>query len=293
MKISIDETAGFCWGVVRTVEQVEKALEEKKNDNIYVLGDIIHNPREIERLAALGLKTITHDDFERIAPEKPLVIIRAHGEPPETYRKAEELGIELMDATCPLVQQLQNRINDKHKEGYDVVIFGKEKHAEVIGLRGVCNDQCTVVSTKEEALEKINVNRKTVLFSQTTMDKPTFFEISEVLEEKVKEKYGKNASDDYFQSKDTICKHVYGRIEDLEKFAESNDVILFVAGKNSSNGKILYNVCKSKNERTYFIEDISEIDTSLLKDAKTIGITGATSTPQWFMEAVQEYLEKE
>jgi 4-hydroxy-3-methylbut-2-enyl diphosphate reductase len=163
MKISIDETAGFCWGVVRTVEQVEKALDDKKNDNIYVLGHIIHNPREIERLSALGLKTITHDDFER-----------------------------LMDATCPLVQHLQNRINEKHEEGYDVVIFGKEKHAEVIGLRGVCNDHCTVVSTKEEAVEKINVNRKTVLFSQTTMDKPTFFEISDVLEDKVKEKYGEN-----------------------------------------------------------------------------------------------------
>jgi 4-hydroxy-3-methylbut-2-enyl diphosphate reductase len=149
-----------------------------------------------------------------------------------------------------------------------------------------------VVSTKEEAVEKINVNRKTVLFSQTTMDKPTFFEISDVLEDKVKEKYGENESKEYFESKDTICKHVYGRIEGLEKFAESNDVILFVAGKNSSNGKILYNVCKSKNERTYFIEAVFEIDTSLLKDAKTIGITGATSTPQWFMEAVKEHLEK-
>ena len=172
MKVSVDKSAGFCWGVVRTVDIAEETLKDNPDQEIYVLGHIIHNPKEIERLENSGLKTMTHDDFEEVAKkDNKKVIIRAHGEPPATYEKAKALGVDIVDATCPLVTNLQNRIKKYHDKGYQIVIFGKENHPEIVGVRGVINDDCIVIKTVDEALAKVNFDKKTMLFSQTTMDK--------------------------------------------------------------------------------------------------------------------------
>lgn len=292
MVISIDESSGFCWGVVRTIDIVEETIASNQNSNIYILGQVIHNPRETDRLEAKGLKTIQVEDLPDLAGTDSKVIIRAHGEPPSTYNIAKRFGIELIDATCPLVKTLQKRIRKSHSEGYQIVIFGKKEHSEVIGLRGCCNDDCIVVRSVEEAVEKVESNRKTMLFSQTTMDKPTFYKIKEALENKLKDNFVDNPHIPDFQAKDTICKYVYGREEKLIQFAKSNDVVLFVAGRNSSNGKSLYNVCLSANPKTYFIEDISELKFSWLENINNLGISGATSTPQWYLEFVKNEIEK-
>lgn len=288
MEINIDNNAGFCWGVVRTIDIAEKSLDEAKDGNIFVLGQIIHNPKEAERLENIGLKSITHKDFEDLAHKGAKVIIRAHGEPPETYEKAKELGIQIIDATCPLVTALQKRIQKHYFDGWQIVVFGKDEHAEVIGLKGVCNGNVIVIKSVEEAMEKIDFNRKTILFSQTTMDKPTFYKIKEAIEQRVVEFINEGELKEQFIAKDTICHFVYGREDNLKEFCRQNEVVLFVAGRNSSNGKSLYHVCQSVNDKVYFIEDHSEIDFNWLKDARYVGITGATSTPQWYMELVRD-----
>lgn len=298
MEITIDRYSGFCWGVVRTVVIAEESLEQY--EKVYVLGHIIHNPKEIQRLENKGLETITVQDFPRIAKEaksqgmKPKVLIRAHGEPPETYRKALELGIEIIDATCPVVTKLQERVRKFYDQDYQIVIFGKKDHAEVLGVRGVCNDKCIVVMTVEEALNTVNLDKKTVLFSQTTMDRPTFLLIKEALQARIKNLIVDSMEGiaTEFHAKDTICGQVSGREDMLRKYAEDHDCILFVAGKASSNGKVLYDVCREVNPKTYFIEDISEIQPEWFRDVQSIGITGATSTPQWYMNHVKEHLSK-
>ncbi len=291
MQVTIDSASGFCWGVVRTIEKVEETLNQEQGKDVFILGDVIHNPKEIERLEKKGLKTISHKDLSGLDPQNSKVLIRAHGEPPETYRRANELGINLIDATCPLVTSLQKRVADFYRNGYQIVIFGKKEHAEVIGLRGVCNDECIVVKSVEEALESIDFERKTVLISQTTMDRPTFFSIKEAIEGKVSELVDVDLLKERFVAKDTLCKAVYGREEKLREFAAANDAVLFVAGRNSSNGKSLFRVCKENNPNTHFIEDIGEIDGSWFLGVEKVGITGATSTPQWFMEEVKNYIE--
>ncbi|GDX64845.1 4-hydroxy-3-methylbut-2-enyl diphosphate reductase [Chlorobiota bacterium] len=296
MSVTIDKYSGFCWGVVRTVEIAEESLE--LDDTVYVLGHIIHNPKEIQRLQDKGLHTITIDDFPRIANEakqqglQPKVLIRAHGEPPETYRKALELGIEIIDATCPVVTKLQERVRKFYDQGYQIVIFGKSDHAEVLGVRGVCNDQCIVVLTVEDTISKVQLDKKTVLFSQTTMDRPTFLLIKEALQSRIKDLIVDSMEGiaTEFHAKDTICGQVSGREDMLRKYAAEHEAIVFVAGKASSNGKVLYDVCREVNPNTYFIEDISEINPSWFKGISKIGITGATSTPQWYMNHVQEHL---
>lgn len=290
MKINIDNNSGFCWGVVRTIDIAEKSLEEAKDGNIFVLGQIIHNPKEAERLEKIGLKSITHKDFERIAYKGAKVIIRAHGEPPETYERAKELGIEIIDATCPLVTALQKRIQKHYLDGWQIVVFGKEDHAEVIGLKGVCKGNVIVIQSVEQALEKIDFSKKTILFSQTTMDKPTFHKIKKAIEERVTEFIDEGELKKQFLAKDTICHFVYGREDNLKEFCKQNDVVIFVAGKSSSNGKSLFHVCQSVNDKVYFIEDHNEIDYEWLKDAQSVGITGATSTPQWYMELVRDMI---
>ncbi|MFM6955293.1 MAG: 4-hydroxy-3-methylbut-2-enyl diphosphate reductase [Ignavibacteria bacterium] len=298
MEITIDRYSGFCWGVVRTVVIAEESLDQF--EQVYVLGHIIHNPKEIQRLEDKGLQTITVHDFPRIAEEakqlgkQPKVLIRAHGEPPETYRKALELGIEIIDATCPVVTKLQERVRKFYDQGYQIVIFGKKDHAEVLGVRGVCNDKCIVVMTVDEALEHVNLDTKTVLFSQTTMDRPTFVLIKEALQSRIKDLIidSMEGIATEFHAKDTICGQVSGREDMLKKYASDHDCILFVAGKASSNGKVLYDVCREVNPRTYFIEDISEIQEEWFSNAQSIGITGATSTPQWYMNHVKEHLSK-
>jgi len=298
MAVTIDKYSGFCWGVVRTVEIAEESLDI--DSKVYVLGHIIHNPKEIERLEKKGLETITVDDFPRIASEsknngvQPKVLIRAHGEPPETYRKAFELGIEIIDATCPVVTKLQERVRKFYDQGYQIIIFGKKDHAEVLGVRGVCNDKCIVVSTVEDALQQVKLDVKTVLFSQTTMDRPTFLAIKEALQSQIKDLIVDTMEGiaTEFHAKDTICGQVSGREDMLRKYAKEHDAIVFVAGKASSNGKVLYDVCKEVNANTYFIEDITEIDPTWFSGKSTIGITGATSTPQWYMNHVKDHLSK-
>ena len=292
MLVTIDQSSGFCWGVVRTVEKAEETLNNSDGNNVYILGQIIHNPKETDRLEQQGLQTITYEDLKTIDASKSKVLIRAHGEPPSTYETAEKLGIDIVDATCPLVTSLQDRVIKFHQQGYQIVIFGKKEHAEVIGLRGVCNDECIVVKTVEETERLVDFTMKTVLISQTTMDKPTFYAIKTAIEENINKANGTDVEKDFFVAKDTLCRAVYGREDKLKEFAESNDIMIFVAGRNSSNGKSLYNVCKSVNPKSYFIEDIAELQTEWFSGATKVGITGATSTPQWYMELVKKEIEE-
>jgi 4-hydroxy-3-methylbut-2-enyl diphosphate reductase len=288
MNVTIDPRAGFCWGVVRTVQIAEETLRSNEGA-VYVLGDIIHNPREIERLRAQGLVTIAREDIPSLPPGSK-VLIRAHGEPPETYRIARQHGVEIIDATCPVVTKLQERVRKFYDLGYQIVVFGKPNHAEVVGVRGVCNDECIVVQSVGEALDRVDLRRKTVLFSQTTMDRPTFLQLRDALTERIAElvveEMGTIATE--FHAKDTICGQVAGRENDLRRFARENDVIIFVAGRRSSNGKVLFDVVRSENERSYFIEDTSELRPEWFDGAERIGITGATSTPQWYMNQVRD-----
>ena len=290
IKITVDAHSGFCWGVVRTIDIAEQELQT--GGELFSLGEIIHNPMEIKRLGEEGLRTISTKDLEQARGKK--VLIRAHGEPPETYRKAEELGITIIDATCPVVTKVQERIRKFYVEGYQVVIFGKKDHAEVLGLAGQTNGEAIVIKSLEE-IEKVNLDRKTVLFSQTTMDKPTFYEIKEELSKRVKELVVGSIEDEAieFHAKDTICGQVSGRDKKIREFARSNDVVIFVAGRHSSNGKVLFEIAREENPRTYFIEDVSELRPEWFDNVEAVGITGATSTPQWLMEYVKKVLEKQ
>lgn len=289
MKVTIDQHSGFCWGVVRTIDVAEEEMASSRE--LYSLGPVIHNPMEIERLRQQGLETVTHADFPRLRGKK--VLIRAHGEPPSTYALAREHGVTLVDATCPVVTKVQERIRKFFDKAYQIVIFGKKDHAEVVGLVGHTNGQAVVVRSVDE-LGKVEVNRKTVLFSQTTMDKATFYEIAGILKEKIKEfevgTFEESAIE--FHAKDTICGQVSGRDKKLREFASANDVMVFVAGRNSSNGKVLFEICREANPRTHFIEKESEIQREWFDGAGRIGISGATSTPQWLMENVQRVLER-
>lgn len=292
MIVDIDQHSGFCWGVVRTVQIAEDQLANRDSRNVYVLGNIIHNPKEIDRLEAKGLHTITVEDFPKLANSGAKVIIRAHGEPPETYRLAWEHGIEIVDATCPVVTKLQERVRKFFDQGYQIVIFGKKDHAEVLGVRGVVHDKCIVVQSVEEALSNVDLEMRTVLFSQTTMDRPTFIAVRDALKSRVAELVVDTMEHiaTEFHAKDTICGQVSGREGALTRFAQSHDVVIFVAGKASSNGKVLYNVAKAANPRTYFIETSNSIQPEWLENCTSIGISGATSTPQWYMEEVKSTL---
>jgi 4-hydroxy-3-methylbut-2-enyl diphosphate reductase len=289
MKVTVDQHSGFCWGVVRTIDIAE---EEMRNGGpLFSLGPIIHNPVEIERLRERGLGTVGLEDFERLRGRT--VLIRAHGEPPSTYERARANGITLIDATCPVVTKVQERIRKFHDNGYQIVIFGKKDHAEVIGLVGHTNNEAVVIKSAEEAAE-VETDRKTVLFSQTTMDKATFYEIARVLREKIAEfvvgTFEESAID--FHAKDTICGQVSGRDKKLREFAAASDVMVFVAGRNSSNGKVLYDICREANPRTHFIEQEEELSPAWFAGAASVGISGATSTPQWLMERVKSTIEQ-
>jgi 4-hydroxy-3-methylbut-2-en-1-yl diphosphate reductase len=289
VKISIDPNAGFCWGVVRAIDFAENEL--KNTPKVYSLGDIIHNTAEVNRLNGLGLETISVNDFPQLEKGSK-VLIRAHGEPPSTYREAEKYGLEIIDATCPVVTKVQERIRKFFDNDYQVVIFGKKDHAEVVGLRGVTNDTAVVVISVEEALEKVNFRKPTVLFSQTTMDRETFSKIAFALKERVEELQIGSIEDEAnkFMAKNTICGQVSGRDKKLREFAKANDVIIFAAGKKSSNGKVLFNIVKEENPQSYFVEDEGEIQFGWFENAGSIGITGATSTPQWLMERIRNYV---
>lgn len=289
MKVTVDQHSGFCWGVVRTIDIAEEEL--KTTAELHSLGPVIHNPMEIERLAKKGLETITHADFERLRGKT--MLIRAHGEPPSTYELAKRHGVTLIDATCPVVTKVQERIRKFYDKGYQIVIFGKKDHAEVIGLVGHVNNEAIVIKSVDE-IGKVDVSKKTVLFSQTTMDKPTFYEIARLLKERIGEfevgTFEESAID--FHAKDTICGQVSGRDKKLREFAAQNDVMVFVAGRNSSNGKVLYDICRASNPHTYFVEDETELKREWFEGKETVGISGATSTPQWLMERVKLSVEQ-
>ena len=286
MIVSVDKSAGFCWGVIRTIDIAESELKESQpGQRLYVLGDIIHNPMEIERLKNEGLTTISHAELPTIKDGR--VLIRAHGEPPSTYERARELGVELVDATCPVVWKVQERIRKFYEKGYQVVIYGKIDHAEVIGLVGQTNNEAIVIKSLEE-IDRVDLKRKTVLFSQTTMDKPTFHRLKEEFQKRIKDFVVGTFEEDAieFHAKDTICGQVFGRDKKLREFARQNDVMVFVAGRNSSNGKVLFHICEEANPRTYFVETESELRPEWFDGVETVGISGATSTPQWLMEQI-------
>lgn len=274
---------------MRTIEIAEAELEEGKT--VHSLGEIIHNPREIERLAQKGLQTATRNDLQKLRGSK--VLIRAHGEPPETYRLARELGIEIIDATCPVVIKVQERIRRFYEKGFQVVIFGKKDHAEVIGLVGQTNGEAVVIKSVEE-VEKVSLDRKTVLFSQTTMDKPTFYQIKAELQRRISDLVVASFEDEAldFHAKDTICGQVSGRDKKLREFAQQNEVMVFAAGRSSSNGKVLYEICRSANPRTFFVENEEELKPDWFDGVESVGISGATSTPQWLMERIRLRIEE-
>jgi 4-hydroxy-3-methylbut-2-enyl diphosphate reductase len=288
MTVTVDQHSGFCWGVVRTIDIAEEELKETAS--LHSLGPVIHNPVEIARLKEKGLATVTHADFPRLSGQK--VLIRAHGEPPSTYALARAHGVTLIDATCPVVTKVQERIRKFHDQGYQIVIFGKKDHAEVIGLVGHTRSEAIVVSSVEEC-GNVDPSKKTVLFSQTTMDKETFYRIAAVLKEKIREfvvgTFEESAID--FHAKDTICGQVSGRDQKLRAYAAQNDVMVFVAGRNSSNGKVLFDICRGANPKTHFVEDERELRKEWFAGAESVGISGATSTPHWLMEKIRAAVE--
>ena len=282
MEVTIDQNSGYCFGVEFAIQLAEDELAE--SGKLYCLGDIVHNAMEVERLNAKGLKIIDHEDLKTIKNAK--VLIRAHGEPPETYQTALENNIELIDASCPVVLKLQNRVNKDFRkmeeEDGQLVIYGKKGHAEVIGLTGQTNNKAIVVM-EDEDLEQIDYSKPITLFSQTTKSTKGFYNLKAKLEDKVNEEAS-------FKANDSICRQVSNREPNMVKFAGENDVILFVSGKKSSNGRALHSVCKSVNERSYFIENEDEMDLSWFKPDDKVGICGATSTPTWLMEKVRDSL---
>ncbi len=283
MKIEIDKNSGYCFGVEYAIQMAEDNLE---NGELYCLGDIVHNEMEVRRLRKMGLRIIDRDELRQLKGVK--VLIRAHGEPPETYRIAIENDIELIDASCPVVLKLQNRVKNAFDEMEEndgqVVIYGKQGHAEVTGLTGQTNNKAIVVASEND-LDKIDFSRPVTLFSQTTKSTSGFYRIKEEIEKRIK------AKREYDKFNDSICRQVSNREPQLRKFANEYELILFVSGKKSSNGKALHATCKEVNERSYFIESKEEIDPEWLEGIQSVGICGATSTPMWLMEEVAEEVE--
>lgn len=288
MKVTIDQNSGYCFGVEFAIQMAEDEMAE---GSLYCLGDIVHNSMEVKRLNEKGLKIIDRDDLKEIRDSK--VLIRAHGEPPETYQLALENNIELVDASCPVVLKLQNRVKlayDKIKRANgQIVIYGKMGHAEVIGLTGQTNNEAIIVMDEAD-LDKIDFTRPVTLFSQTTKSTNGFYHIRELIESRIKQEKGALEEID-FSANDSICRQVSNREPQLQKFAKEVDVIVFVSGKKSSNGKALYAVCKQENERSYFVENEEEVDFHYIKPTDHVGICGATSTPMWLMQNVAKYIE--
>ncbi len=278
MKIEIDNNSGFCFGVMRATTTAETELA--KQQPLYCLGDIVHNGQEVERLTRLGLITIDHAQLAQLHDVR--VLLRAHGEPPHTYELARQNNITIIDATCPVVLKLQQKIKqayNNHPEA-QIVIYGKIGHAEVIGLEGQTNGNAIVVEDEND-LHKINFNQPIILFSQTTKSIEGFNQLVEIIKTKI-------ADNLHFEYHDTICRNVANRIPNIKEFASQFDVVLFVAGAKSSNGKVLFNECLSVNPRTYLVSSAEELNPEWLKNVESIGICGATSTPKWLMEAIKQ-----
>lgn len=289
MKVTIDQNSGYCFGVEFAIQMAE---DEMVDGPLYCLGDIVHNSMEVKRLNKKGLEIIDRDRLKEIKDSK--VLIRAHGEPPETYQVALENNIELIDASCPVVLKLQNRVKvayDKmNKVEGQIVIYGKPGHAEVIGLTGQTNNNAIVVM-EDEDLDKIDFTKPVTLFSQTTKSTKGFYRIRAMIEERIK--LARSSFEELdFTANDSICRQVSNREPQLQKFSTHVDVIVFVSGKKSSNGKALYGVCKQQNQRSYFVENEREVNMGWFNVEDHVGICGATSTPMWLMKNVADHIEK-
>ena len=278
MKVRIDDNAVYCFGVVKAIGAAEEEL--RRDGSLYCLGDIVHNSAEVERLSQKGLHVIDHNTLPQLGGKK--VLIRAHGEPPSTYRIADDLGIHLVDATCPIVLALQSRIKRGYEEmrlcGGQVVIFGRPGHAEVIGLNGQTDGTAIIISNPDE-IDAIDFSRPIRLYSQTTKSREEYQRLTSNIRRRLPE-----GAD--FIAYDTICNSVAGRTKALEAFAREVDVLLFVAGANSSNGHYLYEYCRSVQPKTYLISSAAEVRREWLDGAESVGISGATSTPRWLMEEI-------
>ncbi len=279
-KIEIDNGSGFCFGVTRAISKAEEELNS--TGHLYCLGDIVHNSNEVERLKSIGLETITHQQFEQLHDVK--VLLRAHGEPPETYETARRNNIEIIDATCPVVLKLQQRINKTYnssdEQAPQIVIYGKRGHAEVLGLEGQTHGTALVIESIDE-IDKIDYSRNIYLYSQTTKSVDGFKRIVEEISRRVQPGVS-------FQNYDTICRSVANRIPQIRQFARQHELILFVCGNKSSNGRILFAQCLDANPNSHLISNESEIDDNWLLGKQRIGICGATSTPRWLMNRVRD-----
>jgi 4-hydroxy-3-methylbut-2-enyl diphosphate reductase len=288
MIITIDENSGYCFGVEFAIKMAEDELND--SGNLYCLGDIVHNDMEVDRLASKGLKIISREDLVDMTDCK--VLIRAHGEPPETYQLALKNNIELIDASCPVVLKLQNRVRHAHdkvvNEGGQTVIYGKKGHAEVIGLTGQTKNEAIVVM-EEQDLDQLDFSKPITLFSQTTKSTKGFYNLKRTLEDKITANPKADLS--LFKANDSICRQVSNREPHLTKFASEHEVIVFVSGKKSSNGKALFQVCKSNNIHSYFVENEGELVPAWFKNVGTVGICGATSTPTWLMNDIKKAIE--
>lgn len=286
MIVEIDNGSGFCFGVTTAIKKAEETLAN--GEKLYCLGDIVHNGMECERLRGMGLITIDHDEFAHL--HDATVLLRAHGEPPTTYELAQKNNITIIDATCPVVLALQKRIKkkfstiDDNSRTTDIVIFGKNGHAEVLGLVGQTNGKAIVIEHADDA-KKLDFSHNIYLYSQTTKSLDEFHQIIEYCQQHIEEGA-------IFQSFDTICRQVANRMPNICSFATRHDLILFVCGRKSSNGKVLYKACKEKNPRSYLIAGPDEIQPEWFEGMNSVGICGATSTPTWLMEKCKEKVEK-
>lgn len=282
MTVEIDNDSGFCFGVVTAITKAEEELQ--RGGTLYCLGDIVHNSDEVQRLSSKGLKIITHSEMATLRGVK--VLLRAHGEPPSTYELARRNNIEIIDATCPVVLRLQQRIKKTFSTPSDarpqIVIYGKNGHAEVNGLVGQTAGEAIVIESADD-LHKVDFTRDVALYSQTTKSLEGFRDIAEKIRSRLAE--GRR-----LETFDTICRQVANRVEKLQRFARAHSVVLFVAGKKSSNGKVLFAQCRQVNPRTYLISNAAELQPKWLEGAESVGICGATSTPRWLMEQVRDHI---
>ena len=291
MTVSIDEYSGFCFGVTAAINAAERELQVGP---LFCLGDIVHNGQEVERLDKLGLVTIDYDDLRTLHNVR--VLLRAHGEPPSTYRIAQQNNIEIIDASCPVVLKLQKRIRETYlahmDEDAQIVIFGQKGHAEVIGLEGQTNNTAIVVESVKD-LDALDYTKSIYLFSQTTKSVEGFGEIVGAIESKRLEN-ATHSREVVFEYHDTICRNVANRVKRLQDFARSNDVVIFVGGKKSSNAKVLYNHCLEVNSSTVFVSSVDDLTDEMVRDCHSVervGICGATSTPKWLMERIKLKIE--
>lgn len=290
MNVTIDQNSGFCFGVVYAIQMAEDELD--RTGELYCLGDIVHNNMEVDRLKAKGLQIINHDDLQNLKDCK--VLIRAHGEPPSTYQLAIKNNIELIDASCPVVLKLQNRVHNSYEDavasGGQLVIYGEHGHAEVNGLVGQTNGNAIVVKTEED-LNAIDFSKPIHFFSQTTKSTAGFENMERMIQERIVKHKGSLEEGDFI-SNDTLCRQVSNREPQMRRFSTQYDVIIFVSGKKSSNGKALFSVCQSVNPKSYFISSPEELESGWFDGVNSVGICGATSTPVWLMEKVKGQIEE-